>query len=89
MESAIDGNKVLVRLDDGEDLFESLTTALKSHSVVNGCILFGIGQLKDFELGYFDGRTYHRKMFQNHMNSLAFKGRYPWILTRHYICIQA
>ena len=63
MRSATDGSGVMVRLDDGEDLLESLRRVASDHGVHSGCVVFGIGQLKDFELGYFDGREYKRKTF--------------------------
>lgn len=62
MESVADGNTVIVKLDDGEDLFGSLRSIARTHSIVNGVVLFGIGQLKYFELGYFDGTTYQRRI---------------------------
>jgi predicted DNA-binding protein with PD1-like motif len=63
MRSAVDGSVVMVRMDDGEDMFESLRKAAWAQGVSSGYVVFGIGQLKDFELGYFDGRQYHRKTF--------------------------
>ena len=63
MRSATDGSTVMVRMDDGEDLLESLRKAAWDQGVSSGYVVFGIGQLKEFELGYFDGRQYHRKTF--------------------------
>lgn len=64
MESKAEGQMVMVKLDDGEDLFASLKSVARMHGVTGGCILFGIGQIQDFELGYFDGKTYLRKVFE-------------------------
>ena len=63
MRSATDGSSVMARLDDGEDLLESLKKIAWDHGAYSGCVVFGIGQLKDFELGYFDGREYQRRTF--------------------------
>jgi len=63
MRSATDGSNVMARLNDGDDLLETLKKIAWDHGVNSGCVVFGIGQLKDFELGYFDGREYQRRTF--------------------------
>jgi len=63
MKSATEGNTIIVRLEDGEDLFQSLSRAAREHGAVSGHVVWGIGQLRDFELGYFDGMQYERRTF--------------------------
>jgi predicted DNA-binding protein with PD1-like motif len=46
-------NLVFVRLFSGEDLHGSLAEACRRHDVETAVVLSGLGQLKDFELGYF------------------------------------
>ena len=46
-------NLVAVRLFSGEDLHGSLSEACSGHGVEAAVVLSGLGQLKDFELGYF------------------------------------
>ncbi len=74
MESAAEGNTVMVKLDDGENLIESLKGAARTRSVESGCVVFGIGQLRDFELGYFDGSTYQRRTFNEAHELVALHG---------------
>ena len=74
MESKAEGSIVVVKLDDGEDLFGSLKAAARTHGVMNGCILFGIGQIRDFELGCFDGKTYQRRSFSEPHELVALHG---------------
>lgn len=74
MESAVDGNTIMVKLDDGEDLFGSLRGIARTHRVSEGVVLFGIGQLRYFELGYFDGRTYQRKIINEPYELVALHG---------------
>jgi hypothetical protein len=44
---------VAVRLFPEEDFYSSLKKACEKHYLREGIILSGIGQLKNFELGYF------------------------------------
>lgn len=46
-------NLVFIRLFPDEDFYDSLGKACKKHNVKAAVVLCGIGQLKDFELGYF------------------------------------
>jgi len=74
MESAVDGSTIIAKLDDGEDLFRSLRSIARTHSIVNGVVLFGIGQLRYFELGYFDGTTYQRKVINEPYELVGLHG---------------
>ena len=59
-----EGNTVLIKLDDGEDLIEKLTEALSLLKVKHGIILTGIGMLKDFEIGYYNGAEYEKEFYE-------------------------
>ena len=76
MKSASDAgsNLVMVKLDDGEDLLDSLQRVVKEHRIDSGTVLWGIGMLRDFEVGYFDGKAYHRKTFATPHELLALHG---------------
>ncbi|MFH0816912.1 MAG: PPC domain-containing DNA-binding protein [Methanobacteriota archaeon] len=63
MQSAIDGNVIVARVDDGEDLFEAITSAMDAHGAKSAVVLTGIGMLDDFELGYFNGSDYRNEFF--------------------------
>jgi len=63
MQSAIENNVIVVRADDGEDLFAAISSALDAHGAKSAIVLSGIGMLDDFELGYFNGKDYMNEFF--------------------------
>ncbi len=74
MQFKTESNLVIVKLDDGEDFFESMEKIVKSCDIESGIILSGIGQLKNFELGYFDGKKYTKKTFEKPMEIVSMQG---------------
>jgi predicted DNA-binding protein with PD1-like motif len=53
--TARSGNLILIRLVDGDDLLESLKSALEKEGVTSGVLLGGVGMLSDAVLGYYAG----------------------------------
>ncbi len=53
MQSKEEQNLIFVRLFPGEDIYEELEKVCKKHNVETAVVLSGLGQLKQFELGYF------------------------------------
>jgi len=74
VKSAADANLIMAKLEDGEDLLASLQLVVKEHRIDSGTVLWGIGMLRDFEVGYFDGKAYHRKTFGAPHELLALHG---------------
>jgi len=74
MKTAAEGNFVIAKLEDGEDLFESLKAIVKSNRVDSGTVLWGIGMVRDFDVGYFDGREYRRTVFAAPHELIALHG---------------
>jgi len=72
--SAADSNLIVAKLEDGEDLFESLLRVVHDHGIESGTVLWGIGMVRDFEVGYFDGKAYHRRTFGPPHELLALHG---------------
>ncbi len=58
MQSIEEHNLIVARLFTDEDLVESLREICRKHEVTAAIIISVIGQLKQFTLGYFDGRKY-------------------------------
>ena len=58
MQTARDGSRYLLRLDDGQDLFQSLTDFSDREEVRAGAVLFGIGMFRAASFGYWDGSRY-------------------------------
>ena len=74
MESSQDDSLVMVKLADGEDLFPSLEAAARRHGIESGAVLWGIGMIQDFELGFFKGPQYERHAFRDRHELLALHG---------------
>ena len=58
MQTARDGSRWLLRLDDGQELFETLTAFATREAVGAAAIAFGIGMFRRATVGYWDGQQY-------------------------------
>ncbi len=74
MDSRRDGNILVIRLDDGEDLFSSIEGVLSANEITSGIVLTGIGMLRDFEIGYYDGKEYHKERIKEAHELIALHG---------------
>ena len=74
MQSVAEGHVVMVKLSDGEDVFASLEQACREQRIESGGVLWGIGMLQDFELGFFAPDGYERKAFRDRHELLALHG---------------
>lgn len=74
MQYANEGNYYVLKVEDGENLFESLEKFMKTEAISSGVILAGIGMLMEFELGYFDGKDYHKEKYKNPHELVSMKG---------------
>lgn len=74
MQTKQEGNTILVKLSDGEDLFPSLEEAARTHSLENGAVMWGIGMLKDFEVGFYGPMGYEKKIFDGRHELIALHG---------------
>jgi uncharacterized protein len=53
-----DGSTWILRLDDGQDLFETISAFASREEVRAGAVAFGIGMFRRATLGYWDGQQY-------------------------------
>jgi predicted DNA-binding protein with PD1-like motif len=74
MDSRREGNIVFVKLSDGDDLFPSLEASARQHGLENGVVAWGIGMLRDFELGFFGPHGYEKTVFSDRHELLALHG---------------
>src|SRR2546422_817967 len=74
METQQEGNAVVVKLSDGDDLFPSLEAAARKHDIESGTVLWGIGMLQDFEIGYFGPRGKEKPFCADRQAPLAPRG---------------
>jgi uncharacterized protein len=58
MQTVHEGSRWVVRLDDGQDLFDALSGFARTHGIRAGAILFGIGMFRAASFGYWDGSRY-------------------------------
>src|SRR5207245_10811002 len=72
MESKQEGNSVVVKLSDGEDFVPSLEATAEKHRIESGSVVWGIGMLQDFEIGYFGPKGYEKTAFAERHELLAF-----------------
>ena len=74
METRQDGNTILLKLSDGEDLVPSIEAAARKHNVDSGAVLWGIGMIQDFEIGFFGPNGYQKSAFRERHELLALHG---------------
>ena len=58
MQALREGSRWMLRLDDGQDLFDTLTAFAAREDVRAGTIVFGIGMFRRATFGYWDGSQY-------------------------------
>lgn len=75
MQCKEDDGLIFIRLFPDEDFYGSLKKACHSHGVETGVFISGIGQLKDFRLGYFIAKgDYGEKHFQDIHELIGLQG---------------
>lgn len=74
MKSSEEKNLIVAKLDDGEDLFGALREIIRKHAIGSGLVLSGIGMLRNFVLGYYDGTEYQKMNFKDPCELLSLQG---------------
>lgn len=74
MQSSEEGRAILVKLSDGEEVIPSLGAAAGKHQIENGSVLWGIGMIQDFEIGFFGPNGYEKKSFRERHELIALHG---------------
>lgn len=74
MKSVAEGNRVMVKLSDGEDVFEGLARACRERGITSGAVLWGIGMLQDFEIGFFAPDGYEKTTYRDRHELIALHG---------------
>ncbi|UCE36381.1 MAG: DUF296 domain-containing protein [Thermoplasmata archaeon] len=74
MQSKEEINHIVIKLDDGEDLLSELDKVIEKHNIYSALILSGIGMLKDFNIGYYNGKNYIKENFVDPMELLSMHG---------------
>jgi uncharacterized protein len=58
MQAVQQGTEWMLRLDDGQDLFETLSAFAEREKITAAAVLFGIGMFRTATFGYWDGKQY-------------------------------
>lgn len=58
MQAVREGSRWMLRLDDGQDLFETISGFAQQENIRAGTVVFGIGMFRRLTLGYWDGSQY-------------------------------
>src|SRR2546430_2001837 len=74
METRRERDTVFVKLAAGQDLFPSLEGAAREHHVESGTVMWGIGMLRDFEIGFFGPKGYDKTAFSDRHELLGLHG---------------
>jgi predicted DNA-binding protein with PD1-like motif len=60
MQATREGTRYMVRLDDGEELFDTLVGFARREKIRAAAVNFGIGMFARAAVGYWDGSQYQR-----------------------------
>ncbi len=58
MQTIQDGTRWMLRLDDGQDLFDALGAFARENGIGAAAVLFGVGMFRRATVGYWDGQQY-------------------------------
>jgi hypothetical protein len=73
MEIARKDQFMMVRLDHGEDILESIMHSMREERSTM-VVVAGLGMISDFELGFFNNGTYLKKAYAEPHELLAMQG---------------
>ena len=74
MQVVRDGNRWMLRLTEGEDLFRELEGFASAQAIRAAAIVSGIGMLREATVGFWDGRTYNPKTMPGGMELVGLHG---------------
>ena len=80
MQSKEKNNMVFIRLFPDENLFEMLKKVSKKHNIKAAVVISGLGQLKNFKLGYFvEKNNYSPKEFIDPHELISLTGNIVFV----------
>ncbi len=69
----------MLRLDDGQDLFEALSALARTHELRAAAVVFGIGMFRRATVGYWDGSRYVPEELTVPHEVVALHGTVAWV----------
>jgi len=74
MLSKIEGQNILVKMEKGEEILPTITKVVEKYGVASGTVVFGIGMIRNLEVGYFNGTEYEKKIYPENLETVSFHG---------------
>ncbi|MFW5953122.1 MAG: PPC domain-containing DNA-binding protein [Candidatus Natronoplasma sp.] len=76
MEYGLENNVLIAKLENGEDIFESLEKIMNEIEHESAVVLSGIGMLRNFKVGFYNSETgdYEWEEFTEPKELLSLKG---------------
>ena len=74
MQYSEENGTTIVKLDSGESIIPALETICSESSVDSGTVVWGIGRLRNTEIGYLKGKNYEKRIVENHAEVVSFHG---------------
>ncbi|MDP8011204.1 MAG: PPC domain-containing DNA-binding protein [Thermoplasmata archaeon] len=65
---------IVAKIEKDEDIFQSIENLIKKYGIKGGIIVSGVGMLKNFEIGYWNGKEYETKKFEKNHELVAMHG---------------
>ena len=82
-------NIYVVKMENGEDLLAMLEKLARDEFIRSGLVIFGIGMIRDFELGFYDGKEYDFTPFDDPAELVALHGTIATVDKRPSIHLHA
>ncbi|MGC8663081.1 MAG: PPC domain-containing DNA-binding protein [Thermoplasmata archaeon] len=68
------GNMIIAKLEKNDDVFESIENLIDEYIIKGGIIVSGVGMLKNFEIGYWNGKEYEKKVIEKNHELVSMHG---------------
>lgn len=65
---------VMIKIESGENVLETLEKACKIHNISSGAVQWGIGMFKEIDIGFFNGKEYVREDFPKAAEIVSLHG---------------
>lgn len=69
-----EGQDIFLKLEKGEDVLEELSKIVSSNGIKTGEIIWGIGMIRNLQVGYFNGVEYEKETFEKALEVVSFHG---------------
>ncbi len=74
MISDIEKNYIVVKLEKGDSVGESMAQVLDDYGIFSGMIEYGIGMIRELEVGYWNGKEYMKVKLPTPGEVVSFHG---------------